>query len=161
MQVTKTRDSYGNTERKKEIMQTVRAICISKKKGTPKQPVKGPVMLIKDYGIEGDGHAGSGHRQVSLLAWERIEEFRKQGAPVKYGSFGENIIIEGIDLRKVKTGQALSIGDVVLVVTQIGKECHDSCIIGRTMGRCIMPEEGVFARVEKGGVIKAGDNISI
>ena len=142
-------------------MQRVRAVCISEKKGTPKHPVRGEVALIKDHGIKGDAHAGSGHRQVSLLAAERIEEFRRQGAPAEDGSFGENIITEGVELRKIKTGQTIFIGKAVLVVTQIGKECHDSCIIGKTMGRCIMPEEGVFARVEKSGTVKAGDKIII
>ena len=135
-------------------MGIIRTICISKKKGTAKTPAKGSVRLIEGFGIEGDAHAGRWHRQISLLSYESIQDFKARGAQVRDGSFGENLITEGIDLS---VGTLLRAGEALLRVTQIGKECHSLCAIGRAMGSCIMPSEGIFAEVLEGGFIKAGD----
>jgi TatD DNase family protein len=141
-------------------MGTVRAVCISAEKGTPKRDV-GEVELVEQYGIKGDAHAGNWHRQVSLLSLQKIDAFRAQGAEVDYGAFGENIVAEGIDFASVPVGTVLRCRDVVLEITQIGKECHNHCAIFKRMGDCIMPREGVFARVIKGGMIKTGDAINV
>lgn len=138
----------------------VLAVCISEKKGTEKKEIE-KALLIKDWGIEGDAHAGKWHRQVSLLAFEKIDDFRKKGAEVDFGAFGENIIVSGIDLRNIPVGTVLNIGDARLQVTQIGKECHSHCNIYKKMGDCIMPREGIFASVLKGGYIQRGDEIKI
>ena len=136
------------------------AICISKNKGTAKTEV--PATTLKpDYGIEGDAHAGNWHRQVSLIALEKIEEFRKRGADVDFGAFGENIIVEGFDLSSLPVGTRFKIGDALLELTQIGKECHTHCAIYHQVGDCIMPREGVFTKVVEGGEIKAGDEIEM
>lgn len=134
------------------------AVCISEKKGTQKEEVPFG-MLKEDWGIEGDAHAGNWHRQVSLLALEKIEEFRTRGAEVDFGAFGENLIVEGYDLSKLPVGTRFFIGDAILEMTQIGKECHSHCAIHRVMGDCIMPREGVFAKVLKGGKVCPGDEI--
>lgn len=136
-------------------------ICISKKRGTVKTPV-GEAVLREDWGIEGDAHAGNWHRQVSLLSFEKIEDFRRRGAEVDPGAFGENLIIEGMDLRALPVGTRLMVGsEAVLELTQIGKECHSHCEIYRRMGDCIMPREGVFAQVIKGGRIQKGDQVQV
>jgi molybdopterin adenylyltransferase len=140
-------------------MGKVLAVCLSEKKGTLKTPAES-VDLIPDWGIRGDAHAGHWHRQVSLLSSERIEEFRKRGAPVKYGDFGENIVVSGFDLKKLPVGTELQIGPALLEVTQIGKECHSHCAIYKVMGDCIMPREGIFAVVKRGGVIRPGDEVT-
>lgn len=134
------------------------AICTSEKKGTAKTAVSSAV-LKKNWGIEGDAHAGQWHRQVSLLAREQIEAFRHKGAEVNYGAFGENLITEGFDLRELPVGTRLEIGKAALELTQIGKECHSHCAIYQTMGDCIMPREGVFTKVIEGGEIHPGDRI--
>ena len=141
-------------------MAKVIAVCISETRGIAKTP-RDTIRLVEGHGIEHDAHAGNWHRQVSLLALEQIEEFRKRGAKVEYGAFGENIITEGVDLRKLPVGTQLRIGDVLLEVTQIGKECHDHCAIYYSVGDCIMPREGIFTMVLTGGEIKAGDEISV
>lgn len=134
-------------------------ICISKERGTVKTPVR-EAVLREDWGIEGDAHAGNWHRQVSLLSFEKIEDFRRRGAEVDPGAFGENLIIEGMDLRALPVGTRLMMGsEAVLELTQIGKECHSHCEIYRRMGDCIMPREGVFAQVIKGGRIQKGDQV--
>ncbi len=133
-------------------------ICISEKRGTQKHEIK-EADMIEGWGIEGDAHGGNWHRQVSLLSYEKIEEFRAKGADVAFGAFGENLIVEGFDLRVLPVGTRFSIGDVLLELTQIGKECHNHCEIYQKMGDCIMPREGVFAEVMKGGHIKTGDPI--
>ena len=146
----------------KEMKKKVRviAICISKNKGTAKTEV--PAATLKpDHGIEGDAHAGNWHRQVSLIALEKIEEFRKRGADVDFGAFGENIIVEGFDLSSLPVGTRFKIGDALLELTQIGKECHTHCAIYHQVGDCIMPREGVFTKVVGGGEIKAGDEIEM
>lgn len=133
-------------------------ICVSEKRGTQKQEI-GQARLISDWGIEGDAHAGDWHRQVSLLSYEKIEEFRRRGADVTNGAFGENLIVEGYNLRTLPIGTRFEIGDAVLEMTQIGKECHSHCEIYHKMGDCIMPREGVFAVVLSGGEIHAGDEV--
>lgn len=141
-------------------MGTIKAICISEKKGTVKSAVE-TANLIEDFGIEKDAHAGKWHRQVSLLAYEKIEAFKKQGADVVDGDFGENLVVEGIDLAKLPVGTKLRSGDVVLEVTQIGKACHTHCEIYQRMGDCIMPKQGIFTRVLQGGTLKVGDDLGV
>lgn len=142
-------------------MGKVIAVCISEKKGTLKQEVFS-ARLMAGHGLLGDAHAGSWHRQVSLLAQEKIEEFRAKGIDVAFGAFGENIVTEGIDLRKLPVGTELKIGsEVRLLVTQIGKECHKDCAIRRQVGDCIMPREGIFAEVICGGNIAPNDSIEV
>jgi len=141
-------------------MGTVLAVCISEKKGTQKRNV-GHVKLIEDYGIEKDAHAGKWHRQVSLLSYDKIKEFKDRGAQVVDGDFGENLVVDGIDFSSLPIGTLFTCNDVVLELTQIGKECHHGCQILQTMGDCIMPREGVFARVLKGGTICTGDELSV
>lgn len=136
-------------------MGKILAICISEKKGTLKSEVK-EAKFIEDFGIENDAHAGKWHRQVSLLSYERIDEFRKKGANVDFGAFGENLVVEGIEVEKLPVGQKIQIGDVLLEVTQIGKKCHDRCNIYYQVGDCIMPRNGIFTRVLSGGTIKLG-----
>lgn len=119
------------------------------------------IVLKEDWGIEGDAHAGKWHRQVSLLAFEKIDAFRKKGAEVDFGAFGENIIVGGVDLRSLPVGTVLEIGEARLRVTQIGKECHSHCNIYKKMGDCIMPREGIFAEVLKGGVVQKGESIKV
>lgn len=141
-------------------MAKVIAVCISEKKGTQKHEVDG-VTLVPDYGIENDAHAGKWHRQVSLLNFEKIEDFRAKGVDVDFGAFGENIIIDEIDFRILPIGTRFEIGDALLELTQIGKECHSHCAIYHAVGDCIMPREGVFTEVIKGGKIKVGDTVNI
>ncbi|MCI5951578.1 MAG: MOSC domain-containing protein [Anaerostipes sp.] len=137
-------------------MGIVKAICISEKKGTQKYPID-QVKVIEDFGLEKDAHAGKWHRQVSLLSYEKIEEFRARGAEVEFGAFGENLVISGYDFKNVPVGTRFQCGDVILELTQIGKECHHGCQIFHKMGDCIMPREGVFCKVLHGGRIKTGD----
>ena len=141
-------------------MASVVAVCISEEKGTAKHPVE-LIELKKRHGILGDAHAGDWHRQVSLLSYEKAEDFRNAGAPVTDGSFGENLLVSGMDLKSLPVGTVLKCGNALLQVTQIGKECHSGCVIGQTMGRCIMPEEGIFARVLRGGIVRNGDAVDI
>ena len=141
-------------------MGKILAICISEKKGIQKSPIDSAVLL-EDWGIEGDAHGGKWHRQVSLLSFEKIEDFRAKGADVDFGAFGENLVVEGFDLRKIPVGSRFQIGDALLELTQIGKECHSHCAIFHAVGDCIMPREGVFTKVLKGGSIKVGDEIQL
>lgn len=139
----------------------LKGICISEKRGTQKTEVDS-AYVKEDWGIEGDAHAGRWHRQVSLLAYEQIEKFREKGADVNFGSFGENLIVEGFDsLKTIPVGSRFQIGEVLLELTQIGKECHTHCKIYQTMGDCIMPREGVFTRVIHGGRICRGDEVKL
>ena len=135
-------------------------ICTSEKRGTRKVPVH-RAALVAGHGIEGDAHAGSWHRQVSLLGLEEIEDFRARGADVDFGAFGENLIVEGYRLRELPVGTRFRIGGALLEMTQIGKECHTHCAIYHQVGDCIMPREGVFAEVLEGGEIAAGDAIEM
>ena len=147
-------------------MGKVEAVCISLKKGTPKQDI-GECLIIEGYGLEKDAHAGS-ERQVSLLSWEDVKTFEdsvNEGKPedermhLEPGAFGENLLISGIDLAKQEIGARLIAHDVVLEITQIGKTCHSGCTITQVTGKCIMPKKGVFAKVVRGGIIMKGDRI--
>lgn len=131
------------------------AVCTSAQKGERKKPVDS-AELIRDHGIKGDGHAGSGHRQISLLAQESIDKMRAMGLNVTAGDFAENITTHGINLLTLQIGDRLSIGPALLEITQIGKECHTRCAIYHQAGDCVMPKEGIFARVIEGGVLAAG-----
>jgi cyclic pyranopterin phosphate synthase len=128
------------------------SINVSEKTGTPKTPVERAV-LREGHGIEGDAHAGSWHRQVSLLADEDIDTMRGRGVELPYGAFAENITTRGIDVAALPVGALLQVGDALLEVTQIGKECHQACAIREAVGDCVMPRRGVFARVVRGGEI--------
>ena len=138
-------------------MGKIRAVCISREKGTPKENV-GSGMLVEGFGLEGDAHGGNWHRQISLLSGDKIDEFRKK-IWVEYGAFGENLVVDGLDFRNLPVGSRFGTGDAVLEMTQIGKECHSDCIIRQKTGDCIMPREGVFARVLKGGKVSVGDEL--
>jgi len=143
-------------------MASVIAVCISTGKGTIKTSVP-EISLFVGHGIEGDAHAGEeGHRQVSLLAEESVDTLRDRIPNLDAGVFAENVLTKGICLYELPIGTTLSIGDAMLKITQIGKECHNSgCAIKRQTGDCVMPREGVFARVLKTGVIKPGDSIEV
>ncbi len=141
-------------------MGTVKAVCISEKKGTAKQNI-GECRLIENYGLERDAHAGNWHRQVSLLSYEEVEKFRARGARVEDGAFGENLLVEGFDFKTYPVGTRFGCGEVILEITQIGKQCHSECAIFHQVGDCIMPREGVFARVIRGGVIRVGDEMRL
>ena len=141
-------------------MGEVKAVCVSRRKGTPKEAVDS-VTVIRDFGIEGDAHAGKWHRQVSLLSYEAIENFKKNGIEIRDGAFGENIIVSGYDLKRYKPGTVIRIGDVVLELTQIGKECHADCAIRQQAGDCVMPREGIFAVVLEEGEAVPGDLVRI
>lgn len=135
------------------------AICTSPQRGTTKTPVDHAV-LTPEWGIVGDAHGGNWHRQVSLLSAEKIAQFREK-IWVDYGAFGENLVVEGFDFRALPVTSRFSIGDVVLEMTQIGKECHNDCVIKQQTGECIMPREGVFARVLHDGEIHVGDEVTL
>ncbi len=141
-------------------MGKVIAVCTSDHKGLQKHDVN-TAHFSAEWGIDGDAHAGSWHRQVSLLSADKIEAFNKRGANVIPGAFGENLVVEGFDFRALPVGTLLRCGDVLLEMTQIGKECHSHCEIYKKMGECIMPREGVFARVIEPGSISVGDEMSI
>lgn len=143
------------------------ALCISEKRGTQKKSV-GSSVLIRDWGLEGDAHAGKWHRQVSLLSREKIEEFNRElkrvGAKVSDGDFGENLILDGIDPGLLPVGTLLRIrgeGGPLLRITQIGKDCHSHCAIFEKVGKCIMPTEGAFSEVVEGGEIAQGDPVFV
>jgi MOSC domain-containing protein YiiM len=138
------------------------AVCKSKEKGTRKKPVA-EGTLKEDYGLVGDAHADCcTHRQVSLLAMESIDKMRKLGFEVDPGDFAENITTQGVKLASLPVDTRICVGDdVILKVSQIGKECHSGCAIRQEIGKCIMPREGIFARVIHGGCVRAGDNIRI
>ena len=141
-------------------MGKLRAICISEKRGTEKTEVP-EAEIKKEWGICNDAHGGNWHRQISLLSGEKIDEFRSRGADIANGAFGENLIIEGYDLRALPVGTRFRIGEVLMELTQIGKECHSHCEIYKRMGDCIMPREGVFAVVIEEGHIKKGDPVTV
>lgn len=141
-------------------MGKVRAVCISEKRGTQKKNIESAVF-VEDWGIQGDAHAGKWHRQVSLLSQETIEAFKARGAEITDGAFGENLVVSGYDFTKFPVGTRFACKDVVLELTQIGKECHHGCEIFQKMGECIMPTNGVFARVLHGGTIQTGDEFHV
>lgn len=136
------------------------AVCTSERKGIQKHDVHTAHFSV-DWGIDGDAHAGKWHRQVSLLSADKIEAFNQRGANVVPGAFGENLVVVGFDFRALPVGTLLRCGDVLLEMTQIGKECHSHCEIYKKMGECIMPREGVFAGVITPGTISVGDEMSI
>ncbi len=145
---------------RKQQMGNVVAVCWSKNKGERKTNIA-EAQLLENHGLENDAHAGDGHRQISLLAIESINKMREKGLDVNPGDFAENITTEGINLVHLPLGGKLRVGnDVELEVTQIGKECHDRCAIYYQAGDCVMPREGIFVKVLKGGRVKTGDEIS-
>lgn len=141
-------------------MGKVIAVCISEKKGTVKHEVP-EVSLKIDHGIIGDAHAGNWHRQVSLLANESVDKMKAVFPDIPIGAFAENILTEGICLAELPIGTRLQIGNAQVEITQIGKECHADCAIRKQVGDCVMPREGVFAKVLKEGRIKSEDQIQI
>jgi MOSC domain-containing protein YiiM len=136
------------------------AVSVSSEKGVPKTNVEGG-LLVAEHGLRGDAHAGPWHRQVSFLAVESIAKMRDKGADVHPGSFAENITTEGIDFGQVAVGDQVVIGDALLEITQLGKECHARCAIFHLVGDCVMPKEGVFAKVLRGGMVQAGDMLQV
>ncbi len=139
----------------------VLSVCISSEKGTKKREVNS-ARLIPDWGIEGDAHAGHWPRQVSLLSVEEINKMKRLIPDLMPGDFAENIDTQGIDIDQIKIGDRIIIGDnIVLEVSQIGKECHSGCEIQKLTGECIMPKKGVFAKVLKGGIVKRNDNLRV
>ncbi|MCL2720453.1 MAG: molybdopterin-binding protein [Treponema sp.] len=141
-------------------MGKVIAVCTSCEKGTIKRNV-GRAEVVLAHGLLGDAHAGDGQRQVSLLSFQKITEFRQRGAKVEFGDFGENLVVDGIDFSSLSSGTLLNCNDIVLEITQIGKECKSRCSIYEKMGDCIMPREGVFAKVIKSGFISVGDEMNV
>jgi len=136
------------------------SISTSREKGEKKTPVEA-ALLMEGHGIEGDAHAGDWHRQVSLLAEESIEKMRANGLDVSYGDFAENIATRGLVLYELPVNTRMSIGECLVEVTQIGKECHDRCAIYEAAGDCVMPREGIFVRVLRGGSVKKGDEVLV
>ena len=151
-------------------MGRIHAVCISERKGTQKHAVA-EARFVAEHGISGDAHAGPWHRQVSLLSFEKIEAFRarvkaaegdeRSVATIDSGAFGENLVVEGFDFSALPVGTLFQSGNILLEMTQIGKECHSHCHIFHTVGDCIMPREGVFARVLEGGLLKSGAELGI
>lgn len=141
-------------------MGKIMAVCISEKRGTQKKNID-KVRLIENFGLEGDAHGGNWHRQVSLLSYEKVRAFEEKGISVEDGAFGENLLVEGFDFKTLPVGTRFRCGEVLLEMTQIGKECHSHCEIYQAVGDCIMPREGVFARVLHGGMIQIGDEMEI
>ena len=141
-------------------MAHVEAVCLSHKKGIVKKEQQ-QVEMRENWGIDGDAHGGDWHRQVSLLAGESIDNVKEILPTLKNGAFAENIITRGINLTTLQIGDRLQVGDqVILEITQIGKECHNSgCAIKKATGDCIMPREGIFSRVIKGGTVAKDDTI--
>ncbi len=141
-------------------MGKIMAVCISEKRGIPKINIaKG--KIIANYGLENDAHAGNWNRQISLLSYDKVQEFRAKGAKISDGAFGENLLVKDIDFKKLSIGTILRCNDVILEMTQIGKECHSHCEIYQQVGDCIMPREGVFAKVLHGGTIAVGDDLDV
>lgn len=136
------------------------AVCLSPSKGTRKKPVDS-ITLVEHHGVLGDAHAGDWHRQVSMLSVASINKMKRFGVEASFGDFAENITTEGLELHTLPVGTKLKIGDALLEVTQIGKECHTKCEIAKSVGVCIMPAEGIFLRVLKGGVVKPGDRVIV
>jgi cyclic pyranopterin phosphate synthase len=144
-----------------ELTGEVVAICKSEEKGVAKREAT-EGYLKENYGLKGDAHAGDWHRQISLLAQEDILWMKEQGLELEWGAFGENIVTQGLELYKLAVGAKLKLGtDILLEITQRGKECHDHCNIYHQVGDCIMPKRGIFARVLEGGSISAGDQIEV
>ena len=141
-------------------MAEVTAVCISARKGVRKHEV--PEITVKtEHGIVGDAHAGNWHRQISLLGEESIDQMRAFGLTLTPGAFAENIVTRGIRLKNLPVGTKLRVGETLLQVTQIGKECHNDCAIKKATGSCVMPTDGIFAIVLQEGTIRAGDQITV
>ncbi|MBC7316881.1 MAG: MOSC domain-containing protein [Chloroflexi bacterium] len=136
------------------------AVCTSDRTGIPKKSIAEGTLKV-NWGLEGDAHAGTWHRQVSLLALESIEKMRAKGLNVHPGSFAENITTQGLELYTLPLGTRLRLGTALVEVTQIGKECHTKCAIYQAAGDCVMPREGIFVRVLEPGTVRAGDPIEI
>jgi len=136
------------------------AVCVAEVRGVQKTNV-GSAFFKTGYGIENDAHGGDWHRQVSLISYDKIQQFNSLGANVSHGDFGENLIVEGLDFRSLPVGTQFQCGECILELTQIGKECHTHCQIYHKMGDCIMPREGVFARVINDGTISVGDIMTV
>ena len=141
-------------------MAMVAVVCVSEQKGTVKHPVP-EIVLRKGHGIVGDAHAGTWHRQVSLLAGESVDKMKETFPDLPPGAFAENVLTEGLALHTLPVGARLRVGETLLEITQIGKECHADCAIRRQVGDCVMPREGVFAVVLEDGAVRAGDEIRI
>lgn len=141
-------------------MAKVLAVCVSGRKGEKKRPVE-EIRLKINHGVIGDAHAGPGRRQVSLLANESVDRLREQGLTLRAGDFAENVLTGGVALRTLPVGTRLRVGDALLEITQIGKECHNGCEIKKKTGVCVMPAEGVFAVVLEEGAVRAGDEIEV
>jgi MOSC domain-containing protein YiiM len=139
---------------------TIVAVCTSKHKGERKQNI-GTSAVLAGLGLEGDAHAGFQHRQISLLALESIEKMQKLGLDVHPGDFAENLTVSGLDLVALPVGTKLQVNDVLLEVSQIGKECHTRCAIYYQAGDCVMPKEGIFAVVLTGGTVSVGDHLEV
>jgi MOSC domain-containing protein YiiM len=132
------------------------AVSVSGRKGEKKTPLPSAV-LVEEHGVREDAHAGPGERQISFLPRESIEKMRKMGLDVGPGDFAENVTVEGVDIPALRVGERVRVGEALLEITQIGKECHDRCAIYIQAGDCVMPREGVFARVLRGGRVAPGD----
>ncbi|MDJ1121153.1 MOSC domain-containing protein [Olsenella sp. YH-ols2217] len=139
---------------------TVEAVCVSVEKGTRKE-ARESVELVVGSGIAGDAHAGRWHRQVSLLGAESVDLMRDKGLPLEAGDFAENILTRGILLNQLPVGTVLEVGPALLAVTQIGKKCHNDCEIKRVTGMCVMPTDGIFTVVLRGGTVRAGDAVRV
>ena len=141
-------------------MANVFAVCISEEKGTPKHELD-QICLQEGHGILGDAHAGNWHRQVSLLGLESVKKVKAVLPDLAPGAFAENILTSGLTLYSLPVGTKIRVGEAILEITQIGKECHQGCAIRRLTGDCVMPREGVFAVVLKGGTVRKGDEIAL
>lgn len=154
-------DNKEKEDKMGKIKGKIVAVCRSEKKGTIKKEIT-EGLLIEDFGLERDAHSGKWHRQISLLGVESINKMKGKGFKIKHGDFAENLTVEGIVLYQLPLGTKLKVGEnVLLEVTQIGKECHHGCEIRKKIGDCVMPREGIFARVLEGGKVKAGDGIEV
>lgn len=154
-----------NDKEKEDKMDKIKgkivAVCRSEKKGTVKIEID-EGLLIENSGLEKDAHSGKRHRQISLLGVESINKMKGKGFKIKHGDFAENLTVKGIVLYQLPLGTKLKVGEnVLLEVTQIGKECHQGCEIRKKIGDCVMPREGIFSRVLKGGKVKAGNEIEV
>jgi MOSC domain-containing protein YiiM len=155
-------EDEGNNgeQRLKQNTGKVLAVCLSARRGMQKTAVP-QAQLVVDHGIVGDAHAGPGHRQVSLLSASSVEKIKERGIDTFHGIFAENIVTEGLELMILPVGTQLGVGEALLQVTQIGKQCHSRCAIYEQAGDCVMPREGIFARVLRGGTVAQGDTVKI
>lgn len=142
-------------------MAKIVSINLSREKGTIKTPVDS-ALLLENFGMENDAHAGKWHRQLSLLAQESYDEMKEYtGEELSFGTFAENITTSGIELHTLPVGTVLKLGECICEVTQIGKKCHHGCEIYKKVGKCVMPLKGIFARILKGGMVRTGDAVEI